>query len=66
MSKIYKEEGEWMQCPHCNYIYNDSTVDEFSIPGRIGRESTAADECEECGEVFEVTQISDNNFAIEG
>lgn len=57
------EAGERLACPHCAKM-QESTVDEYVVPGRVGPSSVAKDECEHCYKPFKVECISPGIFTV--
>lgn len=52
-----------MTCPHCAKSM-EGVVDDYSIPGRVGRASRAVTECEWCDSSIAVEQTQDG-FLVE-
>jgi hypothetical protein len=57
------KRGTFPVCPHCNATYEDR-VEDFTIPGRIGYESMAEEQCVYCDKSFTVEQIDADTFEV--
>jgi C4-type Zn-finger protein len=56
--------GDVLHCPHCAKAL-EASVEDYSIPGRIGPASRTVTECEWCDGKFSVEEISSGNFVVE-
>lgn len=66
MNKFTLKKGDKAKCPDtdCNNVYS-LPVEDFSIPGRIGRASIATERCESCYALFSTMEISPGVFEVE-
>lgn len=55
--------GDTVCCPLCGKPQEDK-VEDFVVPGRVGIESEAEDECYECGGCFTVICIAADQYEV--
>lgn len=53
-----------MICPHCSKTLED-VVDDYAIPGRVGKASQSVTDCGWCDQFFSVEKRADGTFLVD-
>lgn len=55
--------GELLKCPHCSKA-QESPVEDYVVPGRVGHSSATKEQCEHCDEWFSIECAAPGCFTI--
>lgn len=63
--RLFLTPSDRMQCPHCGYTHAEP-AGTFPIPFKMGDESQALYECDQCSEEFFVTRDNAERVTVSG
>ncbi|HFS8928971.1 TPA: hypothetical protein ACH1VU_006247 [Pseudomonas aeruginosa] len=55
--------GELLKCPHCSKA-QESPVEDYVVPGRVGSSSATKEQCEHCDEWFTIECVAPGSFIV--
>lgn len=61
--ELVVNQGAMLTCPHCAKA-QESVVEDYVVPGRVGAGSATIEQCEHCDDEFEVMCLGDDQYRI--